>query len=109
MLELTGLTKRFGDTTAVDRLDLSIRDGEFFALLGPNAAGKTTTVKMIAGLLRPTCGRIRIAGFDLAAEGTRARACLGYVPDVPFLYDKLTVVETLDFVASVYGMADGAG
>ncbi|MEI6632452.1 MAG: ABC transporter ATP-binding protein [Chlamydiota bacterium] len=109
MLDLTGLTKRFGDTTAVDRLDLSIGPGEFFALLGPNAAGKTTTVKMIAGLLRPTSGRIRIAGFDLAAEGTRARACLGYVPDVPFLYDKLTVVETLDFVASVYGMAGGAG
>lgn len=99
----------FGDTTAVDGLDLSIGDGECFALLGPNAAGKTTTVRMIAGLLRPTSGRIRIAGFDLSTDAARARSCLGYVPDVPFLYDKLTVVETLDFIASIYGMARGDG
>lgn len=109
MLEIAGLTKRFGGTTAVDGLDLSIGDGEFFALLGPNAAGKTTTVRMIAGLLRPTSGRIRIAGFDLAADGVRARSCLGYIPDVPFLYDKLSVVETLDFIASVYGMTGVEG
>lgn len=109
MLVLSGLTKRFGGLTAVDRLDLSVRAGEVFALLGPNAAGKTTTVKMIAGLLRPTSGSIRIAGLDAVGEGTRARACVGYVPDIPFLYDKLTVVETLDFAASVYGMADGDG
>lgn len=109
MLELSGLTKRFGGVTAVDRLDLKVRGGELFALLGPNGAGKTTAVKMIAGLLRPTSGAIRIAGFDAAEEGMRARACLGFVPDVPFLYDKLTVVETLDFAASVYVRACGDG
>ena len=74
MLELSGLTKRFGGVTAVDRLDLKVRGGEIFALLGPNGAGKTTAVRMIAGLLRPTSGVIRIAGFDAAAEGMRARA-----------------------------------
>ena len=105
MLELSGLTKRFGGVTAVDRLDLKVRGGEIFALLGPNGAGKTTAVRMIAGLLRPTSGVIRIAGFDAAAEGMLARARLGFVPDIPFLYDKLTVVETLDFAASVYGEA----
>ncbi len=109
MLELDRLTKKFGETTAVDRLDLRVAPGEFFALLGPNAAGKTTTVRMIAGLLRPTAGRIRIAGLDLGTDGERARACIGYVPDVPFLYDKLTVAETLDFVASVYGASGEKG
>ncbi|MCX6354754.1 MAG: ABC transporter ATP-binding protein [Candidatus Aureabacteria bacterium] len=109
MLELVEVSKKFGDTLAVDRLSLTVGAGEFFALLGPNAAGKTTTVKMIAGLLRPNSGRIRIAGSDIVRDGTRAKSALGYVPDIPFLYDKLTAEETLDFAAAVYGMGDAEG
>ncbi|MDD5558004.1 MAG: ABC transporter ATP-binding protein [bacterium] len=108
MLELTGLTRRFGGKTAVDGLSLLLSAGEFFALLGPNGAGKTTTVKMIAGLLRPDAGGIRIGGVDALADGVRAKSILGYVPDVPFLYDKLTVAETLDLVAAIRGLR-GAG
>ena len=102
MLELIDVTKRYGDTVAVNGITLRIGSGEFFALLGPNAAGKTTTVKMIAGLLRPTSGQLTIAGHDCACDGIRARSILGFVPDIPFLYDKLTVAETLDFAACVY-------
>ncbi|MCX6339443.1 MAG: ABC transporter ATP-binding protein [Candidatus Aureabacteria bacterium] len=109
MLELLSVTKRFGDRTAVDGLNITLRSGEFFALLGPNAAGKTTTVKMIAGLLRPSSGSIRIAGHDVAHEAIRAKSFLGYVPDIPFLYDKLTVDETLDFAACVYGLTGEEG
>lgn len=103
MLELCGLTKKFGDKVAVDGLNLTIERGEFFSLLGPNAAGKTTTVKMIVGLLQPSAGAVRIEGHDVHSEPLKAKSSVGYVPDDPFLYDKLTVSETLDFVASVYG------
>jgi ABC-2 type transport system ATP-binding protein len=109
MIELVSVTKRFGDRIAVDELSITIASGEFFALLGPNAAGKTTTVKMIAGLLRPSAGSIRIAGYDAAREAIKAKSVLGYVPDIPFLYDKLTVDETLDFVACVYGLTGEEG
>ena len=90
MIETFGLTKCFGTLTAVNGLNLSIRQGEFFAFLGPNAAGKTTTIKMLTGLLRPTAGRCRVGGFDLQTEPKAAKAILSYVPDFPFLYDKLT-------------------
>jgi ABC-2 type transport system ATP-binding protein len=109
MIELDSVTKRFGDRVAVDGLSIAIAAGEFFALLGPNAAGKTTTVKMIAGLLRPSAGSIRIAGYGAAREAAEMKRVLGYVPDIPFLYDKLTVDETLDFAASVYGLTGQEG
>jgi len=102
VLEL--VTKRFGDFTAVDRLDLRVRKGELFAFLGPNGAGKTTTIKMIAGLLRPDSGTIRVWGYPMAGEARQAKAHLAYVPDEPFLYEKLTAREFLEFVGQMYGM-----
>ena len=107
MLWLETLTKRFGEKVAVDDLSLHIPPGELFALVGPNAAGKTTTVKMAVGLLRPDRGVIRIAGRDLRADPVAAKSVIGYVPDRPFLYERLTVGETLDFVASVYRIPPG--
>ncbi|HMV30685.1 MAG: ABC transporter ATP-binding protein [Gemmatimonadales bacterium] len=103
MIRLTGLTKRYGKFTAVDAIDLEIRRGELFGFLGPNGAGKTTTMRMIAGILQPTSGRIEIAGDDLAREPIRAKSRLGFIPDRPFVYDKLTGAEFLRFVAALYG------
>ncbi|REJ83416.1 MAG: ABC transporter ATP-binding protein [Acidobacteria bacterium] len=105
-IELTALSKRFGDKLAVDGLDLEIGRGEFFCFLGPNGAGKTTTIKMMTGLVRPTAGSVRIAGFDAQLEPLEARRRLGYVPDTPFLYDKLTGREFLRFVAGLYRMEE---
>ena len=103
MIRLTNLTKRYGKFTAVDAIDLEIRRGELFGFLGPNGAGKTTTMRMIAGILQPTSGRIEIAGDDLAREPIRAKSRLGFIPDRPFVYDKLTGAEFLRFVAALYG------
>ena len=86
MIQLDHVTKRYGAKTAVRDLTLDIAAGELFAFLGPNGAGKTTTIKMMVGLLFPTAGRVRIGGFDLAADGDKARQLLSYVPDQPFLY-----------------------
>jgi ABC-2 type transport system ATP-binding protein len=102
MIRIQGLSKRFGELTAVDSLDLNVARGEFFAFLGPNAAGKTTTIKMLTGLLKPTSGTIEIGGFDLAAEPEKAKALMSYVPDFPFLYDKLTAHEFMRFVGDIY-------
>src|SRR2546421_9716554 len=104
MIELIGLTKRFGDLTAVDNLSLSVQSGEIFAFLGPNGAGKTTTVKMLTGLLRPTSGSARIEGFDIVKDTLEAKRRLGLVPDEPFVYPKLTGAEFLRFVADMYGV-----
>ncbi len=104
MIELEGLTKRFGDLTAVDHVDLVVPPGEFFVFLGPNGAGKTTTIKMIAGLLRPTEGRAVLCGHDVQADYIAAKSLLSYVPDEPFLYDKLTGREFLEFVGAMYGV-----
>ncbi len=104
MIELHGLVKRFGDVTAVDGLDLEVPAGELFVFLGPNGAGKTTTIKMIVGLLRPTEGRVAICGHDVQQESIAAKSMLSYVPDQPFLYEKLTGREFLHFVAAMYGM-----
>ena len=87
MIRTTALTKNFGALKAVDGLDLEIPQGEFFAFLGPNAAGKTTTIKMLAGLLKPTCGTVIVGGHDMQREPEQAKAQLAYVPDFPFLYD----------------------
>src|SRR5438034_1670102 len=92
-----GLVRRYGDFTAVDGLDLDVHAGEIVGFLGPNGAGKTTTLRCCSGLLRPDAGAIAIAGRTLAREPLEARARLGYVPDRPFLYDRLTAWEFLDF------------
>ena len=103
MIRLTDLTKRYGRFTAVDAINLDIRQGELFGFLGPNGAGKTTTMRMIAGILQPTAGRIEIGGDDLAENPIRAKSRLGFIPDRPFVYDKLTGAEFLRFVAALYG------
>jgi len=107
MIRLEGLTKSYGAHTAVKNLSMHVRAGELFGFLGPNGAGKTTTIKMIAGLLRPSSGKIFLAGHDLDLEPAAAKAALGFIPDRPFLYEKLSAVEFLRFVAGLYGF-DGA-
>src|SRR5947209_8758651 len=104
MIHLNKITKRYGNKMAVHELSLEVPAGELFAFLGPNGAGKTTTIKMMCGLLFPTTGRVRIGGHDLKTDGDRARALLSYVPDQPFLYEKLTGREFLRFIADMYGL-----
>lgn len=104
MIELDHIVKHYGDVRAVDGISLVVQPGEFFCVLGPNAAGKTTTIKMIAGLIRPDAGRVRVAGFDLQSHPLEARAQLAYVPDFPFLYEKLTPWEFLRFTGQLFGM-----
>ncbi len=103
-LHIGNLTKRFGKVTAVDRLDLTVNWGEFFGFLGPNGAGKTTTIKLITGLLAADEGRILVGGHDIQKEAEDAKAILGYVPDKPYLYEKLTAREFLRFEAGLFGM-----
>jgi ABC-2 type transport system ATP-binding protein len=103
VIRLQALTKRYGKFTAVDGIDLHVPKGELFGLLGPNGAGKTTTIRMIAGILRPTSGAVRVAGVDIQARPREAKARLGYIPDRPFVYDKLTGGEFLRFAAALYG------
>jgi ABC-2 type transport system ATP-binding protein len=105
MIELRSLTKRYGSFTAVNAVDLDVPRGELFGFLGPNGAGKTTTLRMIAGILRPSSGSVRIANIDLAADPVAAKQKLGFIPDRPFIYEKLTGVEFLRFVAGLYGQA----
>ncbi|MCP4643665.1 MAG: ABC transporter ATP-binding protein [bacterium] len=105
MIQTTALTKRFSGKTAVDQLDLMIEEGEFFCFLGPNGAGKTTTIKMLTGLLRPDSGTAILGGLDIQKEPVRTKAMLGYIPDTPFLYDKLTGREFMRFVAGLYQMS----
>ena len=106
MIELVHLSKKFGDLLAVDDVNLTLAKGEFFAMLGPNAAGKTTTIKMLAGLIKPTTGHARIAGFDVQQQPLEARRRLAYVPDFPFLYDKLTGWEFLRFTGQLFHLAE---
>jgi ABC-2 type transport system ATP-binding protein len=103
MLRLEALSKRYGSFTAVDGIDLSVHRGEIFAFLGPNGAGKTTTIRMVAGVLQPSAGRILVGGDDLHADPLRVKRRLGYIPDRPFLYEKLTGAEFLRFVAGLWG------
>ncbi|MFN8580763.1 MAG: ABC transporter ATP-binding protein [Gemmatimonadaceae bacterium] len=102
MIELQQLTKKYGSFTAVDGIDLHVERGELFGFLGPNGAGKTTTLRMIAGILRPTAGSVRIAGVDLLRDPLQAKAKLGFIPDRPFIYEKLTGMEFLRFVAGLF-------
>lgn len=108
MIRLEALRKTYGAQEAVRGIDLHVRPGELFGFLGPNGAGKTTTIKMIAGLLKPTSGRIFLAGHDLERDPVAAKAALGFIPDRPFLYEKLSAAEFLRFVAGIYGI-DGTG
>jgi ABC-2 type transport system ATP-binding protein len=102
MIEAIGLHKSFGDTLAVKGVDLRVRPGEIFGFLGPNGAGKTTTIKMLIGLLRPTAGVARIGGHDIQKEPIAAKSLIGYVPDQPYLPEKLTAREFLEFIAGLY-------
>jgi ABC-2 type transport system ATP-binding protein len=105
MIELQQVTRRYGQKLAVHELNLEIPGGELFAFLGPNGAGKTTTIKMMVGLLRPTLGIVRIGGFDIAKHPREVNLRTGYVPDEPYLYEKLTGREFLRFVADLYGLS----
>jgi len=107
MIQLKALTKRYGTFTAVDAINLEVPHGQLFGFLGPNGAGKTTTLRMIAGILSPTAGTVHINGIDVAKDPAAAKAVLGYIPDRPFIYEKLTGAEFLRFVAGLYGQ-DGA-
>jgi ABC-2 type transport system ATP-binding protein len=102
MIELDHLVKKFGGLVAVNDLSLKIERGEFFAMLGPNAAGKTTTIKLLTGLMKPTSGCARICGFDVQTQPLEARQRLAYVPDFPFLYDKLTAWEFFRFTGEMF-------
>ena len=106
MIELSHIVKRFGDLVAVDDLSLQVGRGEFFAVLGPNAAGKTTTIKILTGLIKPTSGTARVAGFDVQEQPLEVRRRLAYVPDFPFLYDKLTPWEFIRFTGQMFRMED---
>ena len=103
MIRLNQLTKRYGRFTAVDKIDLEVPSGELFGFLGPNGAGKTTTFRMIAGILRPTGGTVEVGGIDINHRPLEAKARLGFIPDRPFVYDKLTGGEFLRFAAALYG------
>lgn len=102
MVILQNLTKRFGKTLAVDDLSLVIKGGEFFTILGPNGAGKTTTLKLVAGLLNPTGGRVMVGGFDMAEQPGMAKSIMSYIPDIPYVYEKLTGREFLYFTGELY-------
>ncbi|MGH7528414.1 MAG: ABC transporter ATP-binding protein [Gemmatimonadales bacterium] len=108
MIRLTDLIKRYGKFTAVDGINLHVRRGELFGLLGPNGAGKTTTLRIIAGILRPSSGTVLVNGVDIRARPIEAKTQLGYIPDRPFVYDKLTGGEFLRFAAALYGQAGAA-
>lgn len=109
MIQLDHVTKHYGAKVAVNDLTLDIRAGELFAFLGPNGAGKTTTIKLLCGLLFPSSGNIRLGGYDLTHDGAKARQFLSYVPDQPFLYEKLSGREFLQFIADMYGLPKGHG
>ena len=102
-LDIRGLCKRF-DRPAVDSLDLTVRAGEFYSLLGPNGAGKTTTLRMVVGLLRPDAGSITVLGVDALADPVAAKRSMAWISDEPMIYDKLTPLEYLEFVAGLWGV-----
>jgi ABC-2 type transport system ATP-binding protein len=106
MIEVSRLTKKYGDFVAVDSIDLSVAAGEIFGFLGPNGAGKTTTIRILACLSLPSAGTVHIAGYDVVAEPEVVKRITGYIPDRPYLYEKLTGREHLRFVADLYGVGN---
>jgi ABC-2 type transport system ATP-binding protein len=102
MIEIKNLTKRYGDVTAVNDLSLYIPKGEIFGFIGPNGAGKTTTIKMIGGILVPTHGEIRICDISMTDNPEAAKIKIGFIPDRPYLYEKLTGIEFMKFIADLY-------
>jgi ABC-2 type transport system ATP-binding protein len=104
MIRIKNLTKQYGPLTAVNDLSLEVASGEIFGFLGPNGAGKTTTLKIMAGVLAPTRGEVELCDFSILSEPSQAKALTGYIPDRPFLYDKLTGLEFLHFVGGLYGL-----
>jgi ABC-2 type transport system ATP-binding protein len=106
MIAIENLIKQYGRFTAVDDVTLDVRPGEIHGFLGPNGAGKTTTLRMIAGLLKPTSGRVVVNGHDVAAAPEAAKASLGFIPDRPYIYEKLTAGEFLRFHGGLYGLDD---
>ena len=104
MIRIEGLSKQYGPLVAVDALDLHVRAGEVFGFVGPNGAGKTTTLRVLAGLLRPTSGRVLVGGTDIALDPVAVKQSMGFIPDRPYIYEKLTGAEFLGFVAGLYGL-----
>jgi len=104
MIELQSVSKNFGSVQAVNELTLKVPEGELFCFLGPNGAGKTTTIKMLCGLLRPSSGTIRVAGMDIRTRAVDARRITGYIPDFPFMYDRLTATEFFEFTGDLYNV-----
>ncbi|NWF92397.1 MAG: ABC transporter ATP-binding protein [Syntrophaceae bacterium] len=107
MIEIRNLSKRFGEIVAVNRLNLFVPEGEVFGFIGPNGAGKTTTLRMMAGVIAPTEGSVIVDGISMAEDPSSAKKRIGFIPDRPFLYEKLTGIEFLKFTADLYGMEDG--
>jgi len=106
MIKLIGITKTYMGFRAVDNLHLEVRKGVLYGFLGPNGAGKTTTIKMMAGILKPSSGRILIDGMDLLKKPSEVKCRIGFIPDRPFVYEKLTGAEFLHFMGSLYGIRD---
>ncbi len=104
MIELTQITKKYGDHAAVNNLNLSVPKGEIFGFIGPNGAGKTTTIKIMGGVLQPSYGNVRICGISMKDDPENAKGKIGYIPDRPYLYEKLTGMEFLQFMADLYGV-----
>jgi len=105
MIELKDLTKTYGEFPALDDLNLCVKKGEVFGFIGPNGAGKTTTIKMMGGILEPTRGTVKIAGIDMQKAPEEAKSKIGFIPDRPYLYEKLTGMEFLRFTADLYGVS----
>jgi len=106
MIELCNLTKRFSATLAVDNVSLSIPRGQIFGFIGPNGAGKTTTIRMLGGIIEPTSGTVTIGGIPMRTQPERAKQKIGFIPDRPFLYEKITAMEFLKFIGEIYGITD---
>jgi len=106
MIETRGLTKQYGSFVALAGLDLNVKSGEFYGFLGPNGAGKTTTVKIMAGLLKPSSGTALVGGYDISKEPMKAKRIIGYIPDRPYIYEKLTAFEFLHFNARLFTIDD---
>ena len=104
MIKLTNITKHYGNHPAVNNLSLSVPKGEIFGFIGPNGAGKTTTIKIMGGLLQPSDGNVQICGIDMKTDPESAKGKIGYIPDRPYLYEKLTGMEFLQFTADLYGV-----